>query len=93
MKQIYLSILIFLSGCASVIDYKNGQKFDWEKAKNFINSNPAKIENVVQTHSLHINILLNDGVVLKTKEMYIDEIFDVLRKCGEPCKHIGWITQ
>ena len=37
---------------------------------------------------MNINILLNNGDVIKTKEVYIDEIFNVLRKCGKPCKHI-----
>ena len=69
------------------------QQLGWEEAKSFINSSPNEIDNVVQAHSLHINILLKNGDVIKTKELYIDEIFDVLRKCGESCKHIGWITE
>ena len=93
MKLIYISLFIFLCGCTSAPKYKDEQQLGWEEAKSFINTSPEKIDNVVQDHSLHINILLNNGDVLKTKEMYIDEIFNVLRKCGEPCKHIGWITE
>jgi hypothetical protein len=93
MKLTFIVIIILLSGCTASSDYKNGQKLDWKVAKKFITANPDKIDNVVQAHSLDINILLKNGDILKTKEMYIDEIFDVLRKCGKPCKHIGWITQ
>ena len=69
------------------------QQLGWAEAKSFIHSSPDEIDNVVQAHSLHITILLKIGEVIKTKELYVDEIFDVLRKCGKSCKHIGWITQ
>jgi len=93
MKLIYIFVVIILVGCASTENYKNEQQLEWNEAKVFINSNPEKIDNVVQAHSLHINILLKNGDTLKTKETRIDEIFSVLRKCGKPCKHIGWITE
>ena len=93
MKLIFTFIVILLSGCTVSSGYKNGQSLDWEVANSFITANPNKIDNVVQAHSLDINILLKNGDVIKTKAMYIDEIFDVLRQCGKPCKHIGWITQ
>ena len=77
MKLICIVIIIFLSGCNASSDYKNGQKLDWKVARNFITANPNKINNVVQAHSLDINILLNNGDILKTKEMYIDEILKI----------------
>ena len=93
MKRIYLLLFITLLGCSSNKSYINGQQLEWAEAKSFINSKPTEIDDVFQAHSLHINILLKNGDVLKTKESYIDEIFAVLRKCGVPCKHIGWITE
>jgi hypothetical protein len=93
MKLIYIFVASILAGCVSTTEYDNGQQLDWDVAKSFITLNPHKIENVVQAHSLHVNLLLTNGKVLKTQELYIDEIFDVLSQCGKPCEHIGWITE
>lgn len=86
---------ILIVGCSSShqVEYLNGQNLSWLKAVAFISSKPEKIKNVWQTHALNVNIELENGVILKTKESKIDELFSVLSKCGTPCKHIGWITE
>ena len=94
-----LSILILslvLSSCSIGVDKSNSlcsveQDLPWEDALEVLYV--CEVENVVQTHSLAVNIILKNDIVVSTKEPRIDEIFRVISQCGEKCKHIGLITE
>ena len=94
-----VSITIFcflLASCSIGVVKKNSlcdsnQTLPWETALDVLSV--CEVENVVQAHSLAVNILLKNDIVISTKEPRIDEIFRVIRSCGKNCSHIGLITE
>ena len=63
----------------------------WDEAIRILNS--GEVEQVFQTHSLDVTLILKDGRSIHTKEPGIDDIFDEVEKCGEPCKDILLATE
>ncbi|PLX21266.1 hypothetical protein C0584_03005 [Candidatus Parcubacteria bacterium] len=63
----------------------------WEEAIVVINS--GLVESVFQTHGLDVSIEIEGGKILKTKEPFIDDIFDEIDKCGEKCDNIVLATE
>lgn len=68
-----------------------GNVVDWETAVFLINS--GAVTEIGQTHSLDVDLFFADGQRLETVEPAIDDVFDVVRKCGEPCAHIAMMTE
>ncbi len=63
----------------------------WSEAKQLILD--GKVTQVVQAHSLVVTLTLADGSTRTTVEPQIDEVFRVVRECGERCKNIAMITE
>jgi hypothetical protein len=63
----------------------------WDEAIRILNS--GVVEQVFQAHSLDVTLSLKDGRSVHTKEPGIDDIFDEVEKCGEPCKDILVATE
>jgi inhibitor of cysteine peptidase len=58
-------------------------RIEWQEARELILS--GRVEQVVQLHSLEVRLYLEDGRTLVTTEPSIDDVFDVVDECGEPC--------
>ncbi len=63
----------------------------WSEAKQLILD--GKVKQVVQSHALTVTLTLVDGSTRTTVEPQIDEVFRVIRECGERCKDISWVTE
>jgi len=63
----------------------------WEEAEALILS--GQVEQVAQAHSLEVTLYLRDGRQLSTTEPKIDEVFDVIGRCGEPCADMILATE
>ena len=48
---------------------------------------------IFQTHALTVTLYLDDGSKVTTVEPAIDDIFDVVSRCGEPCSDIILATE
>jgi len=67
------------------------QDVPWNEALEILNS--GHVVMVVQTHSLDVELSLDDGSTVRTKEPGIDEIFNEVTKCGEQCTGIILATE
>lgn len=63
----------------------------WNEALEILNS--GHVVMVAQTHSLDVELSLDDGSTVRTKEPGIDEIFNEVTKCGEQCTGIILATE
>jgi len=72
-------------------DGKEENTVFWNEAIRILNG--GEVEKIAQAHSLDVTLILKDGRKIKTKEPGIDDIFDEVEKCGEPCKEILLFTE
>jgi inhibitor of cysteine peptidase len=72
-------------------DQDEASRIEWEEARELIMS--GQVEQVVQLHSLEVRLYLEDGRELVTTEPNIDDVFDVVDECGEPCADIILATE
>ncbi len=67
------------------------QKVSWNDAVKLLYSGQA--DSFMQFHSLKVILVLKSGIIVSTREPTIDQIFTEIKKCGDPCKAIGWGTE
>ena len=72
-------------------DEDETSRIEWEEARELILS--GQVEQVVQLHSLEVRLHLEDGRTLVTTEPSIDDVFDVVEECGEPCADMVLATE
>ena len=53
----------------------------------------GEVQQVAQTHSQWVTLVLKDGTTLEAKEPQIDEVFREIEKCGELCSDIVVMTE
>ncbi|MEM7112303.1 MAG: META domain-containing protein [Chloroflexota bacterium] len=63
----------------------------WEEAVALLNS--GQVTEAFQTHSLEVTLFTVDGNRVTTIEPSIDDIFDAIDACGEPCANIMIATE
>lgn len=61
-----------------------------EEAKNLILE--GKVKSLFQAHSLQVDLTTDEGS-FTTQEPAIDEVFEIIKKCGEACKDIPLATE
>jgi inhibitor of cysteine peptidase len=66
-------------------------RIEWDEARELILS--GQVEQVVQLHSLEVRLRLEDGREVVTIEPHIDDVFDVVDECGEPCDDVIIATE
>jgi predicted small lipoprotein YifL len=59
---------------------------DWSIAQTRILN--GEVSGVVQTQSLQVTLTLKDGRTMITTEPALDDVFNVLDQCGDPCKDV-----
>ncbi len=103
LKILFLSIItLFAFSCTPSTDTgdlidsiefdANGSgETDWETAVAILNS--GEVEIASQSHSLDVELFLKDGRIINTVEPGIDDIFDEIDACGEPCAEIILMTE
>ena len=82
------------AGETSTLDLQITQRpnlISWTEAINLIMS--GEVQQVVQTHSLEVTLILKNGTTLDTKEPAIDEVFREIERCGDLCSGIVKITE
>jgi len=67
------------------------EQISWEDARSIIMNGEAKL--VVQSHNLDVRIAHEDGTVYIAKEPEIDDVFQVLERCGAPCDATAVATE
>ncbi len=90
-KKIILGLTILTTFVLIGCNQQNAKTISWEEAINILNS--GKVNTIGQAHSLEVTFTLNNGSVVKTIETNIDDIFDEVKKCGDPCKNIPLATE
>lgn len=70
---------------------ETSQDIIWSRAIEILNS--GQVKQVFQAHSLEVRLKLKDGTTFKTQEPSIDDIFDEVQKCGNPCRDIILATE
>ena len=63
----------------------------WGEAMQIIMS--GEVQQVVQTQSREVTLVLRDGTTLEATEPQIDEVFREIERCGELCSDIVKITE
>ena len=63
----------------------------WTDAMQTIMS--GEVQQVFQTHSREVTLVLRDGTTFQTTEPQIDEVFREIERCGELCSDIVKITE
>lgn len=67
------------------------EEVSWEEARELILA--GEVEQVFQLHSLEVTLYLYDGRKLVTTEPHIDDVFEVVEECGEPCADMMLATE
>ena len=97
--MIFLGLLV-LVGCtylgnADTVendpDPNSLKEVEWSEAIEILNS--GQVVQVFQSHSLEVILTLENGSQIKTIEPIIDEIFNEIELCGEPCSEMILITE
>lgn len=70
---------------------QSGDEISWEAAVALLNN--GEVGQVVQTHNLQVTLDLKDGRSLVTREPNIDDVFQVIEACGQPCANISVATE
>jgi len=70
---------------------QSGNEISWEAAVALLNN--GEVAQVVQTHNLQVTLDLKDGRSLVTREPNIDDVFNVIEGCGQPCTDISVATE
>lgn len=63
----------------------------WEQAQDLILK--GRVSEVFQLHNLTVFLTLDDGTRVQTVEPAIDDVFDLLEQCGDPCADIVVATE
>ncbi len=63
----------------------------WEGARELILS--GQVTQVSQLHDLTVTLTLADGRLFETIEPDIDDVFDVIDECGDPCSDVIVATE
>ena len=58
----------------------------WDEATKLILD--GKVVQVTQYDNLIVILVLEDGQIVSTREPVIDEVFNLIKECGDPCKDI-----
>jgi hypothetical protein len=69
----------------------NGATIPWEEARLMILA--GEVAQVTQLHSLEVTLELKDGRRLVTVEPEIDDVFDAVDECGDPCADMVLATE
>ena len=67
------------------------RRVTWDEAVGLITG--GMVTQAFQTHALEVRLNLTDGTSVVTTEPRIDEVFRVIRQCGDPCKDIMIATE
>ena len=67
------------------------RRVTWDEAVGLITG--GMVTQAFQTHALEVRLNLTDGTSVVTTEPRIDEVFRVIRQCGDPCKDIIIATE
>ena len=68
-----------------------GETIAWEQVPELLAS--GNVAQVTQLHSLDVIFTLEDGSTVRTVEPAIDDIFDIIDACGDPCADITIATE
>ncbi len=74
-----------------VCGIKDKDRISWEDALTLLYS--GEVMGVGQSHDLTVSLTLHDWSSIITRESKIDEIYEVLRSCGEICSSISYATE
>ena len=74
-----------------VTDPADFREVTWDEAIEILNS--GHVVQIAQSHSLDVQLALDDGTNIHTTEPGIDDIFDEVTKCGDPCATILLATE
>ncbi len=66
-------------------------QMQWDEAVRILQS--GQVQGAFQAHNLQVYLYLKDGSIVETKEPHIDDIYDEIAKCGDPCKDIIVATE
>lgn len=97
MKKIIftLTILALLLGACTASPQSDPtpwpEEVGWETAIEILNS--GHVVGVAQLHNLTVYLDMDDGSQVKTVEPAIDEIFNEIAKCGQPCEGMVLATE
>jgi hypothetical protein len=69
----------------------DGATIPWDEARLMILA--GEVAQVTQLHSLEVTLEMKDGRRLLTVEPEIDDVFDVVDECGEPCADMVLATE
>ena len=70
---------------------KDGDQVTWDQAVSMIMN--GEVKQITQTHALDVTLQLKDGRTLITAEPAIDDVIQVIQRCGEACKDIVIATE
>ncbi len=73
------------------VDFPSEREVTWDEAIEILNS--GHVVQIAQSHSLDVQLTLDDGTNIRTTEPGIDDIFDEVTKCGDPCSTIILATE
>lgn len=84
-----LGLVVYMQNRELVDDHQ--EVVSWDEAITILNS--GDVTQVTQLHNLTVTLILKDGTHIVTKEPAIDDIWDEIRECGEPCEDIVLATE
>lgn len=64
---------------------------DWSQAEVLILD--GEVSEVYQAHTLHVTLVLTDGNIALSVEPKMDQVFDVVERCGDLCKDVIKATE
>lgn len=64
---------------------------DWSQAETLILN--GEVTEIYQAHSRHITLVLSDGDIALSVEPEIDQVFDVVERCGGLCSDVILATE
>jgi hypothetical protein len=75
----------------NVLPEQSGESIPWDEARALILA--GEVHQVTQLHSLKVTLIIKDGRQLVTMEPEIDDVFDVVNACGDPCADMVLATE
>jgi hypothetical protein len=75
----------------NVLPEQSGESIPWDEARELILA--GEVQQVTQLHSLKVTLIMKDGRQLVTMEPEIDDVFDVVNACGDPCADMILATE
>ena len=64
---------------------------DWSQAEAIIMT--GEVLEIYQAYNLHVTLVLIDGNIYLTIEPGFDDAFNVVERCGEPCKDVIKVSE